>query len=107
MITSHVGLNPTVAKMMNSGELELKLVPQGTLIEQIRAKGSGLGGVLTKTPAVIDMIKAVRTLQADPERLNHMSSIMNQHRKQVAQSHFTAKIVKLYKKLLASSARMV
>lgn len=59
------------------------------------------GGVLTKTPAVIDMIKAVRTLQADPERLNHMSSIMNQHRKQVAQSHFTAKIVKLYKKLLA------
>lgn len=49
LIASHVGLNPMVATLMNSGEMEVLLVPQGTLAEQIRAKGSGLGGVLTPT----------------------------------------------------------
>lgn len=49
LIASHVGLNPNVAKLMNSGELEVQLVPQGTLAEIIRAKGAGLGGVLTPT----------------------------------------------------------
>ena len=49
LIASHVGLNPTVAKLMNSGEMEVDLVPQGTLAERIRAKGAGLGGILTQT----------------------------------------------------------
>jgi Coenzyme A transferase len=34
---------------MMAGELDVELVPQGTLIERIRAGGYGLGGVLTKT----------------------------------------------------------
>jgi acetate CoA/acetoacetate CoA-transferase alpha subunit len=34
---------------MMAGELEVELVPQGTLIERIRAGGHGLGGVLTQT----------------------------------------------------------
>jgi acetate CoA/acetoacetate CoA-transferase alpha subunit len=34
---------------MISGEIEVELVPQGTLVERIRAAGVGLGGVLTKT----------------------------------------------------------
>lgn len=34
---------------MNDGELEVDLVPQGTLVEQIRAAGAGLGGFLTPT----------------------------------------------------------
>ncbi len=34
---------------MIAGELEVDLVPQGTLIERIRAGGFGLGGVLTPT----------------------------------------------------------
>jgi len=32
-----------------AGELEVELVPQGTLIERIRAGGYGLGGILTQT----------------------------------------------------------
>ena len=32
-----------------AGELDVELVPQGTLIERIRAGGYGLGGVLTQT----------------------------------------------------------
>jgi acetate CoA/acetoacetate CoA-transferase alpha subunit len=48
-IVSHVGTNPETGKQMNEGELEVILVPQGTLAERIRAAGAGLGGVLTRT----------------------------------------------------------
>ena len=48
-IASHIGLNPETQKQMLAGELEVDLVPQGTLIERIRAGGYGLGGVLTPT----------------------------------------------------------
>jgi acetate CoA/acetoacetate CoA-transferase alpha subunit len=48
-IVSHIGLNPETQKKMIAGELAVELVPQGTLIERIRAGGFGLGGVLTPT----------------------------------------------------------
>ena len=48
-IASHIGLNPETQKKMLAGEMEVDLVPQGTLIERIRAGGFGLGGVLTPT----------------------------------------------------------
>jgi acetate CoA/acetoacetate CoA-transferase alpha subunit len=48
-VVSHIGLNPETQKQMLSGELEVELVPQGTLVERIRAGGNGLGGVLTQT----------------------------------------------------------
>jgi acetate CoA/acetoacetate CoA-transferase alpha subunit len=48
-IVSHIGLNPETQRQMLAGELEVELVPQGTLIERIRAGGFGLGGVLTQT----------------------------------------------------------
>ena len=46
---SHVGTNKETGRQMLEGETEVILVPQGTLIEQIRSGGFGLGGVLTKT----------------------------------------------------------
>ena len=49
LIATHVGLNKECAEQYNSGELDLKLQPQGTLAEQIRAGGAGLGGFLTPT----------------------------------------------------------
>lgn len=49
VIASHIGTNPETGRMMNTGEMEVELSPQGTLIERIRAAGSGLGGVLTPT----------------------------------------------------------
>jgi acetate CoA/acetoacetate CoA-transferase alpha subunit len=48
-ITSHIGLNPETQKKMLAGTMEVELVPQGTLIERIRAAGCGLGGILTPT----------------------------------------------------------
>lgn len=49
LIASHIGLNPETQRQMTADELEVELVPQGTLVERIRAGGHGLGGVLTPT----------------------------------------------------------
>lgn len=49
VIVSHVGTNPTTAELMNAGKMEVTFVPQGTLAEQVRAGGAGLGGILTST----------------------------------------------------------
>ncbi len=46
---SHLGTNRTIQAQMNAGEMEIELVPQGTLMERVRAAGAGLGGVLTPT----------------------------------------------------------
>ena len=51
LIASHIGTNPETGRQMNSGETEVVLVPQGTLAEQVRAGGAGLGGFLTPTGA--------------------------------------------------------
>ncbi len=48
-IASHIGLNPETQKKMIDGSMQVELVPQGTLIERIRAAGYGLGGILTPT----------------------------------------------------------
>ncbi|WP_225029647.1 CoA transferase subunit A [Xinfangfangia pollutisoli] len=49
VVASHIGLNPETQQKMISGEIACELVPQGTLVERIRAGGVGLGGVLTPT----------------------------------------------------------
>ena len=49
LITSHIGTNPETGRQMEEGELEVELTPMGSLMERIRAKGAGLGGVLTPT----------------------------------------------------------
>lgn len=49
VIASHIGTNPETGRQMIAGELEVELVPQGTLAERIRCGGAGLGGVLTPT----------------------------------------------------------
>lgn len=49
VIVSHIGTNKETGRQMNEKETEVVLVPQGTLAEQIRAGGAGLGGILTPT----------------------------------------------------------
>ncbi|MCT4632138.1 MAG: 3-oxoacid CoA-transferase subunit A [Firmicutes bacterium] len=49
VIASHIGTNKETGRQMNSGELIVDLVPQGTLAERVRAGGAGLGGILTET----------------------------------------------------------
>jgi acetate CoA/acetoacetate CoA-transferase alpha subunit len=48
-LVSHIGTNPVTQQKMIAGEIQVELIPQGTLIERIRAGGAGLGGFLTPT----------------------------------------------------------
>lgn len=49
VIASHIGTNPETGRQMIAGEIDVELVPQGTLAERVRCGGAGLGGVLTPT----------------------------------------------------------
>lgn len=49
LIATHIGTNPNAGILMSEKKLEVELIPQGTFIEQIRANGGGLGGILTPT----------------------------------------------------------
>ncbi len=65
VIASHIGLNPETQQKMIAGEIEVELVPQGTLIERIRAAGYGLGGVLTPTGVGTLVEEGKRKLEVD------------------------------------------
>lgn len=65
VIASHIGTNPETGRRMNNGEMEVELSPQGTLIERIRAAGSGLGGVLTPTGIGTIVEKGKRKISID------------------------------------------
>ena len=49
LIASHIGLNPKAGQLMSEEKMKVTLVPQGTLVEQIRCGGNGLGGFLKQT----------------------------------------------------------
>jgi acetate CoA/acetoacetate CoA-transferase alpha subunit len=65
VIVSHIGLNPETQKQMMAGDLEVELVPQGTLIERIRAGGFGLGGILTQTGLGTPVENGKQTVEVD------------------------------------------
>lgn len=65
VIASHIGLNPETQARMISGEIVVELVPQGTLIERIRAGGMGLGGVLTPTGLGTEVEDGKRVIEVD------------------------------------------
>jgi acetate CoA/acetoacetate CoA-transferase alpha subunit len=62
---SHIGLNPKVQEQMMAGKIAVSLVPQGTLVERIRAGGSGLGGVLTPTGVGTTVEEGKRKIDID------------------------------------------
>lgn len=68
LITSHIGTNPETGKQMHDGDLDVELVPMGTLIEKIRAKGSGLGGVLTPTGVGTLIEENKKTMEIDGQK---------------------------------------
>jgi acetate CoA/acetoacetate CoA-transferase alpha subunit len=65
VIVSHIGLNPETQKQMMAGDLEVELVPQGTLIERIRAGGYGLGGILTQTGLGTSVENGKKTVEVE------------------------------------------
>ena len=68
MIASYVGENKEFERQFLTGELEVELVPQGTLSERIRAGGAGIGGFFTPTGygTLIAEHKETRTIDGKP-----------------------------------------
>jgi acetate CoA/acetoacetate CoA-transferase alpha subunit len=65
VIASHIGLNPETQQQMIAGKISVDLVPQGTLIERIRAGGFGLGGILTPTGVGTVVEEGKRRIEVD------------------------------------------
>lgn len=68
VVTSHIGLNPETQAKMIAGEIAVELVPQGTLVERIRAGGVGLGGVLTATGLGTEVEDGKQVIEVDGKR---------------------------------------
>jgi len=65
MVASHIGLNPKAQQQMMAQKMAIDLVPQGTLVERIRAGGCGLGGVLTPTGVGTTVEEGKRRIEVD------------------------------------------
>ena len=65
VIASHIGLNPETQQQMIAGKIAVDIVPQGTLIERIRAGGFGLGGILTPTGVGTVVEEGKRRIELD------------------------------------------
>ena len=67
-IVTHIGTNPETGRQLNAGEIEVELVPMGTLIERIRCGGAGLGGFLTPTGKGTLVEKGKQTMEVDGKK---------------------------------------
>ena len=65
VIATHIGTNKETGRLMSSGELDVTLVPQGTLAERIRAGGYGLVGILVSTGLGTDVAKGKDIINVD------------------------------------------
>ena len=60
MISSYVGENDEFERQMLNGELEVDLIPQGSLAERCRAGGAGIPAFLRLQVMVLKLLKAKR-----------------------------------------------
>lgn len=68
LTASHIGLNSEAQAQLNSGKMHVDLVPQGTLVERIRAGGVGLGGILTETGIGTEVADGKDVIEIDEKR---------------------------------------
>ncbi len=73
MISSYVGENDEFERQMLSGELEVELIPQGTLAERCRAAGAGIPAFFTPAGYGTEVAegKEIRMFGGKPHLLEH------------------------------------
>lgn len=73
MISSYVGENEEFERQLLSGELEVELIPQGTLAERCRAGGAGIPAFFVPAGYGTEVAegKEVRTFNGKPHLLEH------------------------------------
>src|SRR5450432_512042 len=65
MISSYVGENAEFERQLLSGELEVELIPQGTLAERIRAGGAGIPAFYTPAGVGTEVAEGKATLEIE------------------------------------------
>ncbi len=65
MISSYVGENAEFERQLLSGELEVELIPQGTLAERIRAGGAGIPAFFTPAGVGTEVAEGKETREFD------------------------------------------
>ncbi|MCO0600782.1 succinyl-CoA--3-ketoacid-CoA transferase [Peribacillus butanolivorans] len=68
IIGSFFTTNKPAVTAWQKGELEIDLIPQGTLAEAIRAGGAGIGGFYTKTAVGTELVAGKEEREIDGER---------------------------------------
>ena len=68
VIAAPIGTNPETGRQLNNKEIEVELTPMGTLVERIRAKGAGLGGVLAPTGVGTIVEDGKKTMEIDGKK---------------------------------------
>ena len=73
MISSYVGENEEFERQLLSGELEVELIPQGTLAERCRAGGAGIPAFFVPAGYGTEVAegKEIRTFNGKPHLLEH------------------------------------
>jgi 3-oxoacid CoA-transferase subunit A len=112
IVTSYVGENKEFERQYLSGELEVELVPQGTLAERIRAGGAGIGGFYTPTGVGTQVAegKETRTL-AGREYLLELPlkadfALVRAHRADPWGNLVFAKTTRNFQPMMAAAARV-
>src|SRR6267378_4669546 len=65
VMASYVGENKEFERQVLAGELELELIPQGTLAERLRAGGAGIPGFYTRTGFATKLTEGKETKKFD------------------------------------------
>jgi len=65
VLASYVGENKEFERQVLCGELDLELVPQGTLAERLRAGGAGIPGFYTRTAVGTQLAEGKETKEFD------------------------------------------
>lgn len=67
--------NPEAVKAAQGGQIEVELLPQGTLAEALRAGGTGIGGFYTPTSAGTELAEGVETRTIDGKEMVYVAAI--------------------------------
>lgn len=113
IITSYLGTDPNVQKIIAHKQLDVSLVPQGTLAERIRAGGVGLGGILTYTGigTLVEEKKTIVTIEGQQYILERSlkadAALIKAHTADQAGNLVYRKSARNFNPLMAMSAETV
>lgn len=65
---SHIGTNPVAQKLYTDKTMEIEFIPQGTLMERMHAKASGLGGILTPVGVGTSVEEGKQVIEVDGKK---------------------------------------